>query len=681
MIVRTPTLSARELRAQLLARHNARLAANAANAASRGMTLFQRAWATPAVSAPPSKEKTVQQSDKTQHTLKTVLQLAVAELVEFLNNLPNAIGGNSVTAIRMGYVDPSVTVIGASVNITISHNGVLCANRMRSPFLGMSSGHHRLDLSVSPFVAYHAAVQNALVELNPQVDLRRDQFPVIHDYDAYVKERGLTLSVDNCAASFPIEYEPFANLFVSGGMFLSPTLRSNTTPFPFDTPLWKIREHMRLQTGVYDPLPDDVKALLPENVLEDMIPHLAHKPGNAGMIAYTQSPVAGQLDRQQVIKAGRFIRQHNPDITDEQVKQAAATVTAAFCSNVFWSSEADDFERVYRQGPHSCMAYGPTGKYFGRLIVDGVFYHPCRVYAHPDNHIQIVWMELNGRIIARAVVNTQTKKYPRIYGTDSVTNSDLRLANYLHELGYVRNDYALSGQIIHRVSPDKFPDAIICPYIDSSNLGAHVKPDRLVIAECDGYDSDHETGCLCSFNTTEMDSCSHCGEYANPEDMRSTYDGEVCEDCVDSYYTHVYCLNLGDYDYVCDSESFYYDVDRDEPVFLPSHLGLGRFGYVQLNDDYYNESDPIAPQRQCTELAAGGYVMDLHLTENELFINDADDLAYPMADWAVLDGDLVPATQIDENRHDETDDNDSDYPMLDHYVTRTDEESEEGEAA
>src|SRR5690606_5332232 len=133
------------------------------------------------------------------------------------------------------------------------------------------------------------------------------------------------------------------------------------TPVPLDEPLWKVRERVR-GIHTYAPLPDALLQVLPPDVMDAQFPHLAIKDGNAGMIAYTASEHAGIVDRQQTIKPGRFIRQHCPELSDEQVKQLAAEVVGALDADIHVSHDPNEFERVYRRGPSSCMAYGPDGK-------------------------------------------------------------------------------------------------------------------------------------------------------------------------------------------------------------------------------------------------------------------------------------------------------------------------------
>jgi hypothetical protein len=406
---------------------------------------------------------------------------------------------------------------------------------------------------------------------------------------------------------------------------------------------------------------------------------VATKPGNAGMIAYTQSPVAGMLDRQQVIKPGRYIRQHNADISDEQVKQAAASCLAASTAGFHHSKNADDFARVYINGPSSCMAYDETGKEFGRLMVDGEFFHPARVYAHPDNDIEIVWLEVADRIGARAVINTANKTYPRIYGSDSVRGGYNRLAEYLEALGYRQSDGSLNGQKLLKVHPDRFPDAIICPYIDSGNLGVDVFDDHLVAGG--RYDADHETGCLCRYNTSDEDEwtwqCDCCGDDQTDDDNQyDTNEGQVCQGCLELRYTRVYDVNAEEHRYVNDGETFYDGRYTTHGPFYTLWFDASPddYGYVELCSYYYGSCNFVAPQDECIEDMDGDWIRRADVEDHGLFINEGEDVAYPVGDWAVLDGELVERCDIPDETERLIASGD-DYPMLPHYRTLEQEDA------
>lgn len=449
------------------------------------------------------------------------------------------------------------------------------------------------------------------------------------------------------------------------------------SPDTFDafTPLWKVREQHRLRMGEYVSLPQSILDVLPPEVIDSQIPHLAVKPGNAGMIAFTQSPVAGAVDRQQVMKAGRYVRQHCPHLTDEQVKQLAAEVVGALDADIHMSHEADDFARVYINGPSSCMAYNETGKNFGRLMVNGQFFHPARVYAHPENNIRIVWVENGGRIGARTLVNIKNKCYPSIYASDSVAGARRKLESYLEAQGFEQADSALRGEKLLKVRPDDYPEAIICPYIDSGNIGVKVYNDHLVVGG--DYDADHETGCLTDYNTQENEydwHCDNCGGGFDEYDDRhyTSDDGTVCEHCASNHYTWAMCPRSGDYSYYPNNNTFYCDLtpgNRDIAVVMDNNDGT----YVHLWEDHYTDN-----------VVDADYA--IYLDDEDEYILEADasrfgyayldDGWYAIKDFAVLDGELVRREDIPDEAELCPLLTDSEYPQLPVYQTPDEDDQE-----
>lgn len=449
--------------------------------------------------------------------------------------------------------------------------------------------------------------------------------------------------------------------------------------FTLDSPLWHLREDARLSLNHYDPLPDTVLAALDPEKIRHVYPHLPQKEGNAGMIAYTQSATAGAMDRQAVMRAGRFIRQYGrDDLTDEQVKQLAAEIAAYRTADIHHSNKREDYKRVYIDGPDSCMAYDETGKEFGRLKIDGKFVHPTEVYAHPDNDLEIVWLEVGGDIVARTIINKSKMQYPRVYAKESVARAKERLEAYLHDLGYTRADYALGGQKLLRLSPDKFPRAIICPYIDVHNIGVDVFDDYL---ETGGSEqANHETGCLSGYDTANRCtwSCDCCDtDYDDDDNSYLDYAGDyICESCVDDY-RQAFCASPQEERWVPVDSDYLYDlrnVNRG-PLrhysFFYSHRNsaLSDWDLVALDDSYYDDNQ-AALIEDCVRTEDGEYMLTEDLEDRDMFINRDNDEACDMDEWAVcIDADggheLVRIDDIDNEAFEQAPHALSDeYPML-----------------
>lgn len=471
-------------------------------------------------------------------------------------------------------------------------------------------------------------------------------------------------------------------------------------PVPLDAPLWRVREALRMKYR-YQPLPEPLLQVLPREVVDREFPHVAAKPGNAGLIAYTASEQAGIMDRQQVIKPGRYIRHHCPHLSDQQVKELAAEVAGALDAGIRISHDPDDFERVYMRGPSSCMAYGPDGKAFGRLMVDGEFFHPTRVYCHPENNIRLVWVEQGERIGARVVVNIARKQYSTIYGSDSVARARERLLLWLDANGYEQSRGALHGEKLLKVSPDDYPDAIICPYIDPQNQGVEVYDDYLLIPGPHG--TDHETGCLAAYNTygepeVEYTCCADCDGDVPVEDTYTTFnDRVVCETCRDDYYREAYNLRTGYVGYEdnnsCDLYELHATLAGTTRYNFQDYVVCSdpqEHGLVILSNEHYSHGygdGVVAREIDCVRTDNDEWILTRDAADFGYFIHEEEDVAYPEDEWAILideDGEweLIRRVELDEDctQRSHQYPTDCPYPMLPCYeVVPEDEEEPEPE--
>ncbi|WP_027589518.1 hypothetical protein [Pseudomonas sp. RL] len=606
-------------------------------------------------------------------TLRSALEQGLAFVIRYLNQLPEDIP----LVVAYAPIGPAIddcAVLEAHLPVetvrSLDPDNNPPAWAASLSYQAFGETHYRLTLRIPLPVYFQRAMHQALrrftnSHLQGDIPTKLDGFDVLEGrvFLHSVSEQARSDSLPGIAASFSM-------LYYAPDNWHAQRLLANVryTPVPLDEPLWKVRERVR-GIHTYAPLPDALLQVLPPEVMDAEFPHIAIKEGNAGMIAYTASERAGILDRQQVMKPGRYIRQHCPQLTDEQVKQLAAEVTGALDADIHVSHDPDEFERVYRRGPSSCMAYGPDGKCWNVLYVDGDFYHPARVYAHPENHIRIVWLEQGGRIGARTLINTKRMQYPTIYASDAVARARYRLELWLDANGYTQNDHALRGEKLIRQAVDRDPDSIICPYIDCGNQGVEVYHDHLIVGG--PYEADHETGCLEDFNPdgSGMVHCDDCDRRVDAGDTYTTvHNEEVCQFCVDDNYTHVYDLDEGATRYAPDGSSYIYrlhsSVSRSSfhfegLVYTESRSTLQAAGLVELCSHYYDDSDLVAEQDDCIEDEDGDWLLTEDVEQFGLFIDEGDDVARPIADWAVLidedgDWDLTRREDIDPDEAVET---------------------------
>ncbi|HBW09429.1 MAG: hypothetical protein JL55_18760 [Pseudomonas sp. BICA1-14] len=654
------------------------------------------AAAAPSPEPEPERKEPRVMNQPTEQTVLTVLQQGVADAIRYLNIMRDSLREQGFKLPRAHFnidsnSDVPANTFTCDIRLTVEHPSRIGVYDTLMPTVHVDTYSHCTHLIMSACVARHVAVINAIDDL---LKTNRSFAPAartellaklramqIDDLETYFEGAGDIFATSVTPDETSDSKLPQLNIhrcYIYPAASYPPT-RTDFIAFGPRTPLWQVREALRMKNGTYTALPADVLALLPQDVIDTQFPHVATKLGNAGMVAYTQSPVAGMLDRQQVIKPGRYIRQHCEDLTDEEVKQAAASCLAASTAGFHHSKDADAFARIYINGPSSCMAYDETGKEFGRLMVDDKFFHPARVYAHPDNNIEIVWLEVAGRIGARAVINTANKTYPRIYGSDSVRGGYNRMAEYLEALGYRQSDGSLNGQKLLKVHPDQFPKAIICPYIDSGNLGVDIFDDHLIVGG--RYDSDHETGCLNRYNTSDEDEwtwcCDCCGDdQTDDDDQYDTNDGQVCHSCVGLHYTQVHDVESNCARYVNDSETFYngrYTV-HGRFYTLWFNGSPEDYDYVELSSHYYGSNEYVAPEDECIEDMDGDWIRRADVEDHGLFINEDEDIAYRISDWAVLDDELIELCDI-PNETERLIASSDDYPMLPHYRTLEQEDA------
>lgn len=634
--------------------------------------------ATPVPQTAAPKEERM--STPTEQTLITVLQQAVGNAIEMLRNLADQCKKHVpdcvpvVTAMSPSHFDNPQCAFEVKFNV---HDSPFSTHNSYLPFITGDHYTHTKRVFINNLVIRHTAVLNELECLgataNSLASFREREIADLSDYFADNHQTlyicALPESMSCSSAALPqLGCEPSAIRFDS--------LPAPAMQFTAHTPLWKVREKSR-NASARTPLPDEIQAALGQEVMDTYYPYLATKPGNVGLIAFTQSATAGMLDRQQIIKPGRFLRQHLPDASDEQIKQLAAACLGAMSAGVTHSKDSDDFERVYRQGPSSCMAYGPDGKQFHRLKVNGEFYHPARVYAHPENDIEIVWLEVAGRIGARAVVNTANKQYPALYGSDSVAGAHKRLLAYLEGLGYTHDDQALDGQKLRKVYTDN--GAIICPYIDSGNRGVYIEDDHLMVGgECE---ANHETGCLHDHDNNEPDwHCDCCGDgQSDSDDRYNTIDDEyVCCDCANQHYSYVFVTDTGTHEYVSDNENFHTDLSpRNNKGKV--YIGNGLDEYQELDSRWYHNA--VCHDDYCIETADGDYIL-IDDMERHGYFNADDGYAELIEEYAIFDDELVKRGDVPGDAVLCPLDTDRSYPMLPVFqAAEQDEEDESQECA
>ena len=538
-----------------------------------------------------------------ERTMRELLESGVAQAVGALQLLRKFIIEGGFEVVSEGGITSGNPLSGVTVHLTAPIRAVLeaglTATSSEAFYMKVEEPLHTptmVDIRVPWPVLHHQAMANELAELievAPQLPtyLYTPRRSVGFDDYNYMLP-GYSTPADCIMQVVP---ELGATLYEVSWISAASRpakLRLHSPVIPLNAPLWKAREVSRFHhLGEYRALPPALTEKLPPELMTQEFPHYPVEPGNAGLIAYTQSPAAGVNDRQQVMKVGRYLRRALPDASDEEIKQLVAEFTNAETFEIYHTKDADRIAEVYMNGPSSCMSYD-EGR-FGHLIVHGEFFHPTQIYAHPENNIELVYVVLAGRYIARTLVNTRTKTYPRIYGTDFAPIGKPALENYLSELGYTQNDLALDGEKLLLVSPDSHPDAIICPYIDNGNLGAEVHDDYLIVGG--NCSANHETGCLEDYDVNQRNywCCYECSEDVDEEDESPTYpydtDQPTCQDCIERHFVYAYHVTQGTYVYVQGDSYDLYDGQHtryNNPLYIPG--SFARAGVLPLSTQHYD---------------------------------------------------------------------------------------------
>ena len=256
-----------------------------------------------------------------------------------------------------------------------------------------------------------------------------------------------------------------------------------------------------------------------------------------GYLRYLARPEHLEADRWTIVKAGRFLRRHCPQLSDEDVKQLTADIVGSCSEYTLMFTEAGDCDKiadVYRHGPNSCQSgYKPYNH--GDISVDGEFYAPVRIYGHPDSNLRLAYLvNAEGQYAARAWVNVERKLHNVVYAsTDTFKGSDSVMLEFLKEAGYTEDgEECMYGEPLLRVETDC--GAIVCPYIDPGNLGVEVREDYLVIGGA--HEANYETGCLRDYDLQGHGyCCDRCYENVHEDRLRYVEDTEesVCDDCLE----------------------------------------------------------------------------------------------------------------------------------------------------
>lgn len=370
---------------------------------------------------------------------------------------------------------------------------------------------------------------------------------------------------------------------------------------------WIIREAYRFATGLYQ-FPMFVDRMRDKGGYDyDLFYHFPHVSlDDPTMMAYTPSLDYGLRDRQVRIKVGRYLaKYYGGKLSQTEIRYYA---NGEKVNELCFAETADEIERVYVEGPGSCMG----AKSECSFDTDGI--HPARVY---EGEFKLAYLEECGEIAARALVHEPTMTYVRTYGHEADT-----LAGRLGDAGYSKA-YGWDGA---RVKAIRCGGGYIMPYLDGSAQYVRHDPsdvryffitDDESYADFEACNQNGLAGSVCRAT------CGVCGDSMDEDNAHYSeyHDVTIGECCIDDYTWAIYDRR-GNETYVADE---YVVHTTDGQNFLDNSEVLGAHNYVQLDNGDW------APMDDAVETVDGDWV--LHEAAVRIESEDGDDLFYAQDDW------------------------------------------------
>jgi hypothetical protein len=324
---------------------------------------------------------------------------------------------------------------------------------------------------------------------------------------------------------------------------------------------WRAREYHRFRDGVYA-LPPWIASLSvcwrPGDYedrayqYQNLAHHFAHLSlKSPGCIAYTPSDEHGHQDRQTTIKVGKYLEAHARDYFTAGEIARFVELVKGYTSGLQLARTAEEIEKVYRNGPNSCMSHERD-----EYSCDG--HHPTEVYG--DSDLALAYLGTVDDVSARALVWPDEKLYSRVYG-------DRTLTVVLESEGYTcrmqDHDYGVfHGAKIRAIKLSR--GRYVMPYLDCAT-GATLDRDgktftlhgdsgeeEYAIYETDGVSRElHRSRCdhcgercdsdamYCDSCRDDLYSCSRCDtDHFDSSDGEMIGDDWYCDSCIDSHYRH-----------------------------------------------------------------------------------------------------------------------------------------------
>lgn len=324
---------------------------------------------------------------------------------------------------------------------------------------------------------------------------------------------------------------------------------------------WRLREEARFGRGEYKNVPWYAEPWW-RNRSDEILDHYAHiSSEKPDMIAFTESPEKGELDRQTRIRAGAYLQRFFSHALDErQIAEWARAMARSVSDDVpalQIASTPDHVRYVYENGPDSCMSM-PAERYATRNR------HPVEVYG--DSDLAVAYIERrteyqSNPIASRAVIWPERKLYGRVYPTPerySGTSRTLAKAEHdaliraLESVGYRNGRF--EGARIRAIPVRNSDTEFVMPYLDGlSGLNRSDCGKWFVISSTGDLSAQNTHGTI---STEDSYRCEFCEEAMDEDYSYSVNVGwhstqSWCEHCVsnNAFYCHGTDEHYSDSDY------------------------------------------------------------------------------------------------------------------------------------
>ncbi len=298
---------------------------------------------------------------------------------------------------------------------------------------------------------------------------------------------------------------------------------------------WHGREYSRFGDGSYVHVPNDWRYAEPRGRF------LHRSIKQPGMIAFTKDNEAGHLDKQTIMRPGRYLEEfHKGTFTPEQIASFIAEISAdaTDCQDLHIARSIADIRTIYNAsglGFCSCMQRKAHVEYDWQKRMDREeIDHPATVYG--DSDLGVAYRGPIERVLQRAVVWPDKKQFVRIYG-DGCLRQTLERAGYTKVCGF-------EGARIHRVALSS--GGYLMPYLDGTqSIDVSDNPAFFIITAKGDISATETCGSVCDSPDEDDDyvTCGNCGERYD-ENRYDNSTEEYCSSCMDDYTSCERCGNL-----------------------------------------------------------------------------------------------------------------------------------------